>query len=80
MESERKRRVWRAGWIALGIAGLGVAYPLSVGPVGWWVNSTDVPEWLGVWYDALYTPLFVALEFAPDSVGQLFFKYRSWWY
>ena len=77
-----KKRVgwWWACWLAIAIAGSVIGYPLSAGPVIWVLQRANSPDWLLVACDCFYTPAFLALDYVPESTGEAYASYLSWWY
>ena len=69
MESNKSRYVRRIFLTALGIIALGISYPLSLGPV----------RCVAPVLDHLYIPVFFALDYLPEPVGNLYAEYLSYW-
>jgi len=80
MERERKHggRSW-AWWLVIGLAVFLVAYPLSLGPVEWFLENRDIPIWLETGLIYFYAPISVALAHLPDSIVDAYARYVSWW-
>ena len=80
MESENKRR-WRwVSWFAVTCAGLVVAYPLSMGPVGWPGDQVEFPGWLSSGTSYVYAPIFDLLQYVPKPIASAYVEYLTWWY
>ena len=80
MEDEKKRvGWWWACWLGMALAALLIVYPLSAGPVVCIAQKTDSPDWLLSGLDYFYYPAFYAVTCIPESAGNLYADYLSWW-
>ena len=74
-----KRPSWkRKRWWAAAVLLLLVAYPASVGPIGYGFGRGWVPSNIALAYVAPMTALFGPSEYSP--VGAAFNDYADWWY
>ena len=56
-----------------------LAYPLSIGPSAWVVNSTWCPQWVRDGLEVVYIPLEWLAGNGPDWIDDALEKYVEWW-
>jgi hypothetical protein len=56
-----------------------VAYPLSVGPAAWVINSAWCPLWLGDMLAIVYLPLEMLADNGPTWLHDVAYAYVDWW-
>ncbi len=56
-----------------------LAYPLSIGPAAWVVNSPWCPQWVGEGLEVVYFPLEWLADNGPDWIGDALETYADWW-
>lgn len=66
-------------WIAAVLLLALILYPLSTGPVMWFIAKCGFPGWLLAAWEVVYLPLEFALDILPESQSRLFNAYIDWW-
>ena len=76
---EQKRGWGIAGWVAIVLSVVLIAYPLSVGPATWLCLRLGSPAWFVAFDHALYAPIGWILERCPPNVSDWWIRYQFWW-
>jgi len=84
--SERKKASW-IGWGSIALLLMLAAYPLSIGPVFFLLNSgpgerafaSFGPEQVESVVSAVYRPVTFLVDHSPDAVQRAVHSYVDWW-